>query len=484
LEHEWTGQDVHIFFSLNGADSYRTWYSSPDEYLEMLRSSPPNVHYFWLSQSDYSQLDVAVVKVLFELGVLWRLPPTLRSSWRSRLHFVPKQCSVAASAAFAQAVCGHAATSLDRFQRWRETGYLGRPSSFTGWYTSYLAHEALYFNAEFDALYQPDLAYDEIRVLERERYVGGWSMVISRTVDFPTNLDAYDGLSVELLRGCPDEHDRYRDASCDPYDRLAYLKLCDEFGADCREIARWTTPFARQPHHLTDISPMLSLLRPGGRRVLQYYEKGQSKGLLTLRLRLHRPDAAANAAAANATAANVTAGMTPQSFADAWSGTVGFGPSYGADRGEVSFHVPPEASRVEMVVFLSGHGWGSTGCSNCAEFCNSRHVFRLNGGEHSFEESFPEALENEYCLDPSVISTGVVPNQYGTWGYGRAGWCPGLDVVPHRIDLTDVIIPNAINTMTYDACLMQPDGSCVAPCSCYDGYCPEIAMGSYVIFYG
>jgi len=495
FEQEWTGEDSYVFFSFTPADpaSMQTWFSWPGNYRGMLDASPENVHYFWLSDYDgYSQFDCALIKLYIEVGTYLFLSPYERRHWRSRMHFGRAPCSEAATPSFAQAVCGHAATSIDRFQRWRQTGYLGNPATFAGWFTSYLAHEPIYFNSEFDGLYQPDLAYDEITVFDRQRYVGGWSMAMTRAVQLPANLSVYDGLSVELLRGCPDSQNRYRDESCDPYDRLSHLSLCDAAGSDCREIARWVTPFARQPHHLSDISPMLAQLSPGARPVLKYQEKGQSKGLLTLRLRLHRsarsesgsaPSEAPSAEGASAEGEAERSSATAVGFVDAWAGTLRFNPSYGALRGGVDFYVPREARRVELVAYISGHGWGSTGCANCAEFCNSRHVFELNGGSRSFEEAFPEAVDSTHCLDPDVIATGVIPNQWGTWGYGRAGWCPGLDVPPHRIDLTDAVIPGTNNTMSYSACLVLGDGSCVAPCECSDGYCPEIAMGSYIVFY-
>ena len=74
--------------------------------------------------------------------------------------------------------------------------------------------------------------------------------------------------------------------------------------------------------------------------------------------------------------------------------------------------------------YITGHGWGSAGCFNCCEFCNTRHDFSINGGVYEFNQSFPDASSNNHCMNPETIqTTGVIPNQYGTWGYGRAGWC-------------------------------------------------------------
>ena len=51
--------------------------------------------------------------------------------------------------------------------------------------------------------------------------------------------------------------------------------------------------------------------------------------------------------------------------------------------------------KVEFVAYITGHGWGSAGCFNCAEFCNSKHIFSINGGVHEFETSFPNAASNK-----------------------------------------------------------------------------------------
>lgn len=37
------------------------------------------------------------------------------------------------------------------------------------------------------------------------------------------------------------------------------------------------------------------------------------------------------------------------------------------------------------------------------------------------------------------VSDGAVPNEHGTWLYGRDGWCCGMDVVPWVVDITDQI---------------------------------------------
>ena len=43
----------------------------------------------------------------------------------------------------------------------------------------------------------------------------------------------------------------------------------------------------------------------------------------------------------------------------------------------------------------------------------------------------------------------VVANQFGSWPYGRAGWCAGQDVKQWTYDITDWVDFNATNELLY-----------------------------------
>jgi hypothetical protein len=82
---------------------------------------------------------------------------------------------------------------------------------------------------------------------------------------------------------------------------------------------------------------------------------------------------------------------------------------------------------------------------NCAEFCNTTHHFSVNGEENLVD--FPNIGNQDGCLEQ--VAQGTVPNQYGTWWFGRSGWCPGLEVPMTTIDVTDQIDLGATNTFEY-----------------------------------
>ena len=84
-------------------------------------------------------------------------------------------------------------------------------------------------------------------------------------------------------------------------------------------------------------------------------------------------------------------------------------------------------------------------------------------------------------MQPSTIQQGVIPNQGGTWGYGRAGWCPGMDVEPYITDITNYIEMGQDNVIDYSACRVVGNNCVTAPTCSGDGYCPEVAFSSYII---
>ena len=467
FENEWNGEDTYVFISYSNATGSSTLWNASDRE-DFLEKSPDNVHYFFVSDRTSFSTDINNIKAIYD-DILSTMGDEEADHWKKHLHFVPNKVS-GFDNWLTDALQGRRALAIDRFQRLREIGYLGNPNGFTGTYMSYVAHEPVYFNSEWNSLYEPEDSYDEITIFEREHYTGGWAASISSIVSFPSNeeLSNYSGMSVELLRGCPDSNMNYSDAGCDEYDRIARMYVCDEDESNCVETARWVTPFGRQPHHLTDISPLMAHIRPGGNKTVKFQESGWPNSLLTLKIRLYH---------------NTDNEPTPQEFIPIWNGTVLFNPDYSDNRPPTTFTVPENAEKVEFVSFITGHGWGNGTCYNCCEFCNSRHMFEVNGGTVDFSVDYPTAGATTHCMSNEMILEGTIPNQYGTWGYGRAGWCPGLDVDPFITDITDGVAIGDENIIDYDACRVSGT-SCVAPPTCGTcGYCPEVAFSSYIIIY-
>ena len=462
----WNGEESYIFIHYQPSASYSSalWASNTKE--QLLSDSPTNVHYFFISSRAQAANDIENIKAQFDV-ILSTMSPLEQAHWSTHLHFIPER-SLEMDNWLADALNGKKAIAIDSFQKIREIGYLGLPTSFTGTYIHYLTHEAEYLKYELEVFSDTGMPYDEITVFDRTHYTGGWAASISQAITLPSEavLSQYEKFEVELLRGCPDSNMNYSDAGCDDYDRIARMYICEEDGSNCMEIARWITPFDRQPRSLTDITPFIAGLRPGGNKIIKFQESGWPNSLLTLKLRLY--DLEDNSS-------------NPKEIIPIWNGTVQFNPSYDDNRPPQVFTIPDNAEKIEFVAYLTGHGWGSAGCFNCCEFCNSRHIFSVNGGVHEFYRDHPNASSSNYCMQPETIAQGVIPNQGGTWGYGRAGWCPGMDVHPYITDITNFVNMGEENVIDYSACRVSGN-SCLTPPTCNgDGYCPEVAFSSYII---
>ena len=59
-----------------------------------------------------------------------------------------------------------------------------------------------------------------------------------------------------------------------------------------------------------------------------------------------------------------------------------------------------------------------------------------------------EAGDSTDCMDK--VSEGTVPNQYGTWWYGRSGWCPGKEVQLVMQDITEYVTPGEDAVVDYE----------------------------------
>ena len=109
----------------------------------------------------------------------------------------------------------------------------------------------------------------------------------------------------------------------------------------------------------------------------------------------------------------------------------------------IELPIPETAKKVELAYVISGHGMAEPG--NCAEFCITDHLFGVNSSENLV--SLTDAGVQYGCQEQ--VAEGTVPNQYGTWWYGRSNWCPGREVQLKTIDVTDQVELGKNATFTY-----------------------------------
>ena len=124
-----------------------------------------------------------------------------------------------------------------------------------------------------------------------------------------------------------------------------------------------------------------------------------------------------------------------------------------------------------MSVFavITGHGSDNNGCG---EFCVTSHHFVVNG-KHQHVKTFSNAATPLGCADR--VPQGVVPNEHGTWLYGRDGWCDGQQVEPWVFDITSDL---------------QASNNSISYFGWFDGKDPNptenpsvIRLVSYLVFY-
>lgn len=95
------------------------------------------------------------------------------------------------------------------------------------------------------------------------------------------------------------------------------------------------------------------------------------------------------------------------------------------------FLIPRNVVKVVVVVaVITGHGSDD---HQCEEFCpTSRLLHQRQSLQQNLRRRLPLG-----CAE--TVFGGSIPNEHGTWLYGRGGWCDGKQVDPWVIDVTGEI---------------------------------------------
>jgi hypothetical protein len=231
-------------------------------------------------------------------------------------------------------------------------------------------------------------------------------------------------MEFEMTFGCK----YHADNNCFEWDYLANLYLCDDADStQCgTEIGRWITAYRREGKWVSDATPFLAYLRSGGTKRFRFVTS--DRWIVSMNIRLFRTGS----------------GLTATEVIPLWTGGQ-FNLTYNPSKLPVTVSIDPTVKKAQLVALISGHGFGAD-VENCCEFCNHTHHFFVNGRE--YVKSYPEAGTQLGCLQQ--VPDGVSPDQYGTWYFGRGGWCPGYVVRPFIVDVTDALAQGE-NTLTYKA---------------------------------
>ncbi|KAG7282946.1 hypothetical protein CRUP_028463 [Coryphaenoides rupestris] len=238
------------------------------------------------------------------------------------------------------------------------------------------------------------------------------------TVEISPDMLHSDTLELDASLSCPGR----RDDSCAHWDHTVQLFLCcKRLRPYCNlELGRWITPYRRGiGRWLTDVSPLLPLLAAGSCTFTMKTAWWAMPWVVSLNLRF-------------STNQTVTGQSRDQFFPFAVMPLYGggtFDKNYNKGRQPIKIPIPPSTKKVLLYAVITGHGSDD---HDCAEFCVTSHNFAVNGINNTLV--FHTAGSGLGCA--VRVKEGVVPNEHGTWLYGRGGWCCGLQVDPWTIDVT------------------------------------------------
>jgi hypothetical protein len=419
-------------------------------------------------------------------NVVAKLSAADADSWRAHLHAVGTRAGALND--WVGQVLTHEGLSgftIDRQQHIRALGALADVKRFDSnlqaagkwpWQSNlaYAAHEAIYQNAQGDQ----QNALDGENATVVDLFKGETLSQFAETdVALPSaqQMAGFDTLEAEITQRCPaptvDEF-----TSCGAWDYIASLSIFEPSGSwgdagasDAGdggglsdggtggtnvEIARFITSYHRETHWVEDISPMLARMQQGGTRHFRWefappWNKQPTATKLSLRF------------------SNKKKGYTPESVELLFGGGA-FNGQYNANRTPVQVPIPADAKRVELWSLLTGHG---NDANSCCEFCDHSHELQVNASKYT--KDFPMAGTDDGCI--AEEKNGMVPNQGGTWWFGRGGWCPGKQVDPWVVDVTSAAQAGTTATVSYRGSFQGSDPP--------DGGGGNIDLASYLVVY-
>ena len=453
LSERWTGCDTYVFLPdtlpVSQTDATSVW---KGDVLDLVKRSPPNVHYFFVSRAyGDAAADTSTNALYLRIGdALTALPQADSDTWWFRLHVVKGRAQTL-DGWLSQVLwsgVGQLGFAIDRFQRIRGIGSLADVALYDAqlsaagawpWHSNmaYAAYDARYLNAEAAGDHAlAAMEATEVPVFAGEVLAG----FEEKDVVLPdaSAMAGFDTFQIVVDMQCPDAT-LPEPGNCGAWDYLAHLSV---YAGDTRiELGRFITAYHRETHWVLDATPMLPHLLEGGMRTVRWeyapdWNKQPTATWLTLRF------------------ADRGTGEQPAEAAWLFAGG-GFGSAYNEKYAPLEVPIPPDATRVMLYAAITGHGGD---VQNCAEFCNHAHEFTVNGTV--FTKSHPTVGLQTGCIDE--LEHGMIPHQHGTWWFGRGGWCPGEPVHPWLVDVTSLVEPGGMATVSYRGLLGgagAPDGA-------------------------
>ncbi len=458
LSRDWNGCDSIMFLPVSSSNigAWFTLYENDSFLTDFIDMAGLNVQVFILFYDSATyDADVKTFKERMEKSQFY-LSSKEVNEVDSRFHIVAKPAGEVDSWVVKKfSMNKNSGLVIDRFQKIRI------PLSIANWSRnmnpdiSYVANEIKYYNFNWEREKKFESEKDKTLVVNA---LNGETLQdnLDFEVEFPASdvLDKYNMLEVELDQQCDGT------AKTCEWDYLLYLYLCTDNEEVCStEIARWITAYGSGGKWVTDITPMFPLIADGGKvkfRMSVY--KQPYKTWLNFRFK------------------NDESKLKPFKSVPLYQIAKSFNASYGDNFSPVTVNVPADMVKAEIAAFVTGHGFG-TDTKNCAEFCDYDAVFTVNGTDYTKDN--PWVGDDLGCL--RQVKDGVIPNQAGSWPFGRGGWCPGLDVSPWREDVTNSVVKGSDAVVIHNAFM---DGKPFEPVPTGDSDVnARIDATSYIVFY-
>lgn len=467
FKERFSGCESYVFvpdtIAVSDLDTTSVWDAEKD-LTALLKNSPRNTQYFFVSRkADAATADANVAAMQARVDTVIGKLATDQEHWKQRVHVVKQQAkSLGNWVGDVLGTSGAIGFSIDMRQRIRGAGYLADVKRFDQalndamkwpWKSNlaYAANEAKYMNAQSKVMDRLDADGATVVTIFDGEVLAEFA---DKQVTLPTaeEMKAFDTLEVEVTQRCPDP-EKIELGNCGAWDYLASLYVEDAQMMNQVEIARFITSYHRETHWVEDISQMLPLVSQGGPQMFRWsfapnWNTQPTGTKLSLRF------------------SNQKKGMRPTSATFLWSGGP-FGSTYNVGRLPVDVPIPADAKKVELWALVTGHGAGT---SQCSEFCNHQHEFTVGGIAHT--KQFPMAGTESECV--AHTNNGMTPNQAGTWWFGRGGWCPGQQVDPTVIDVTAEVTPGQTATIGYRGLFLGKDPPDMAG---------DINLTSYLVVY-
>ncbi len=234
---------------------------------------------------------------------------------------------------------------------------------------------------------------------------------------FPSSVGSYNSVSGHLEMNCAPP------SGCDPYDRVANLKIKNVDG-NWIELFRYITPFGIACSDNIDLSDYLNVLQ----------------GLVEFRFEVVCWDGSGYLPVLNF---NFNPGTPDYKYIDIseiWCQVFDFGDFSQLQPVPTAYiDINPHAQKVNLKMTTTGHNWSSNtapnysvNTDNAAEFYEGTHLIKINGADKFTQHLWPES--GSCYPNPAGCN-----NQQGTYLYPRQGWCPGSIAMVWNWDLSEYI---------------------------------------------